>query len=148
MTPNQLPDERRGSQRGGPALSSSTGAAVLKIILAVILGYAAIAILVITTDTIWAATVPGFRSMVTPPTRYFSASLATDSFYSVLGGWICAFVAGEHRRMALVGLLVVAELLGVAATIAFWSTVPHWFGLALLILYPAFVWMGSQIPKR
>jgi hypothetical protein len=35
-----------------------------------------------------------------------------------------------------------------AATVFFWTTVLHWFGFCLLILYPPAVWLGSRLRTR
>lgn len=37
------------------------------------------------------------------------------------------------------------ELVGIAAQVGLWNTVPHWYGLSLLILYPAGVLLGAKL---
>ncbi len=116
-----------------------------RIIAAVFAGYIAIGVMVVLTDQVAARVIPGFASAATPPTSYFYSSLATDTIYSVLGGLLCAAIAREHARRATVWLMIFGEVAGIAAQIALWTTVPHWFGLALLVTYPPAIWSGSKL---
>jgi hypothetical protein len=116
-----------------------------RVIGAAIAGYVAIGILVVCTDQVYALLVPGFKSLPMPPTYYFALSLLTDFIYSILGGYLCAWIAGALARKATLGLIVGGEILGVVSVIVFWNSVPHWFGFGLLILYPPAVWLGSKV---
>jgi hypothetical protein len=121
---------------------------MIRTILAIVGGYAAIGILVVTTDQIFAALIPGFRQMATPPPYYFGISLLTDTIYTLAGGYLCALIAREHFRNATLGLMIFGELVGIASQIAFWNNVPHWYAIALLILFPPAVWIGSRLRSR
>jgi len=121
---------------------------VIRILFAVVAGYAAIGALIVITDQIFAALIPGFQSMIAPPLYYFVASLVTDWLYAMTGGYLCCAIAREGYRSATVGLMAVGELIGIAAQIVYWQTIPHWYGLALLVIYPLSVWMGSQLRWR
>jgi hypothetical protein len=112
---------------------------------AVITGYLTIGLLVLLTDQIAAWTIPGFLAMSMPPANYFYTSLVTDSFYALIGGYLCAKIAHERSWSATVALIVLGEAIGLVSQIALWSTVPHWFGFALLITYPIAVWLGSRL---
>ena len=116
-----------------------------RIIGAAIAGYVAIGILVVCTDRIFALLVPGFTSMPALPLYYFVTSLITDTLYSILGGYICAWIAGPMVRKAALGLIIGGEILGLISVIVFWQTVPHWFGFGLLVVYPPAVWLGSRL---
>jgi hypothetical protein len=83
-----------------------------------------------------------------PPVYYFQISLLTDAIYSILGGYLCAWIAGALARKATLGLIVGGEILGVVSVIVFWSSVPHWFGFGLLLVYPPAVWLGSRLRSR
>ena len=115
--------------------------------LAVIAGYAAIGILVTLTDLMFSLLVPGWKAMPRPPLYYFVTSLGTDLLYSVFGGYVCFVIARERAKAATLGLIIVGELIGLASQIALWKTVPHWFGIGLLILYPPAIWLGSRLHK-
>jgi len=116
-----------------------------RIVVAVAAGYAAIGVLVVITDQVFAAFIPGFKQMNLPPLYYFSASLVTDSFYSAMGGFLCALIARAQSRKATLALIVFGEIVGIVSQIAFWHIVPHWFGIALVVLYPPAVWTGSRL---
>jgi hypothetical protein len=115
---------------------------------AVLAAYVAIGILVVLTDQIFAATIPGFRTMTTPPLHYFAIVTLTDALYSIGGGYLCAAIARASVRRATLGLMVFGELMGVASTIAGWRVQPHWFAFALLVLFPLGVWSGSRLRSR
>lgn len=87
-------------------------------VLAVITGYVSIGVLVVLTDFVWAMAIPGFRSMAQPPGYHFSASLLTDSLYSLVGGFLCAVIAGNGARNATRGLIIFGEIVCLGVVIA------------------------------
>ena len=116
---------------------------------AVLVGYAAIGVLVVATDAVAAMIIPGLMSSgQTPPDSYLAVSLCTASLYTVLGGYLCAAIAKAGVKKAVLGLIVFGELMGVASVIAFWGRQPHWYGLSLLIVYPPLIWLGSRIRRN
>jgi len=117
-------------------------------VLAILGGYVAIGILVVMTDQVFAALIPGFRQMALPPLYYFGVSLFTNTFYTLAGGYLCALIAREHVRRATIGLMIGGEIVGIASQVAAWHSVPHWFGFALLILFPPAIWIGSTLQSR
>jgi hypothetical protein len=119
-----------------------------RIIAAVALGYIAMGLLVVVSDQLFAAVVPGTRFLTNPPLYYFIGSLVTDSLYAVVGGWLCAKTARASARTAAIALIVFGEVIGAASQIALWNTVPHWFGDGLLLLYPPAVWLGYVLQSR
>jgi len=121
---------------------------MLRLILSVLAGYIAIAVLVVVTDQIFAAATPGFAAAAQPPLFYFVVSLFTDTLYSVVGGYLCVTLARARARTATIALIALGELIGLVTQIALWNTVPHWFGFGLLILYPAGIWAGSRLRAR
>ncbi len=121
---------------------------MLRTVLAILGGYAAIGILVVATDQVYAALIPGFRQVSIPPSYYFGLSIITDAFYCVGGGYLCALIARENFHWATLGLMIGGEIVGAASQIAAWQTVPHWFAIALLILYPPAIWFGSKLRSR
>jgi hypothetical protein len=121
---------------------------MVRAILAAIAGYLGIGVLVVFTDQLFSVAIAGMNSMAAPPRSYFLISLVTDFFYSFLGGYLCAALAKHEARRATMILLVGGELIGVIAMFALWHTVPHWFALALLVLFPAAVSAGSHFRRR
>jgi hypothetical protein len=122
---------------------------MLRNILAVIAGYVATGLLIFGTDQLFAALIPGFKSMTTPPLHYFLISVVTDTLYSIIGGFVCSRIAHPPvRRNATLSLIVLGELVGLVSTVFLWKLVPHWFSFALLLLYPPAVWLGFKLQSR
>jgi hypothetical protein len=116
--------------------------------LGAIAGFFGIGVLVVFTDQILSVMSYGFNSTAAPTRSYYVIRVVTDSFYSFLGGYICAGIAKQSVRLATVILLVGGELIGIAAMIPLWRTVPHWFAIGLLVLFPACAGAGSQFYRR
>jgi hypothetical protein len=119
-----------------------------RIIAAVLAGYALSVALVALTDQILSRLIPGFDAMTMPPVDYFVISIVSNTLYAVAGGFLCAVIARENTRKALLYLMIFGEVLGVFSQIMFWNTIPHWFGLALLVIYPIGVWIGGNLAAR
>jgi hypothetical protein len=116
----------------------------VRTVIAVFGGFLGIGILVRFTDMMFAQHVQGWNPK-DPPLYYFAVSLGTDFVYSIIGGYLCALIAEEHRRTATLWLIALGEILGVIVQVVLWSVVPHWYGIGLLILYPLGVWIGSGL---
>ena len=118
---------------------------MLRTVSAAVAGYVLIGLLVVATDQVFAWSIPGFALMTVPPDRYFVISLITDSLYSLAGGYLCAVIARDRTRHAILWLIVLGEIIGLGAQVALWDTVPHWFGIGLLALYAPAVWLGGRM---
>jgi hypothetical protein len=121
------------------------GNEMIRIVGAVLAGYVAIGVLVVLTDQIFAVAVPGFRATIPPPLYYFVIVTITDALYSIAGGYLCAVIARAAVRKATLSLMIFGEIMGVASTILQWHAEPHWAAIALLVLYPIAVWIGSKL---
>jgi hypothetical protein len=122
---------------------------MLRSIGAVLAGYISIAILVVSTDFVIAGFKPGeYRPGQMPPAIYFVISLFTAPLYSVVGGYVCAWLARVCQNRHVLALIVFGEAMGVASAIAFRGQQPVWYGLALLVLYPPAVWLGGRLRVR
>ena len=118
---------------------------MVRIAAAVLAGYIAVGVLVVLTDLIFAAAIPGFRTMPTEPLYYFVIVTFTDALYSVVGGYLCAVIARDAVHKATLGLMIFGEIIGVVSVVLGWNIQPHWFALALLVLFPVAVWCGSRL---
>jgi hypothetical protein len=121
---------------------------MLRTIGSVLAGYISIGVLVALTDLAFTVAIPGFRSMATPPLYYFVIVLFTDTLYSIGGGYLCAATARASAHAATLGLMIFGEIVGVVSTVLAWRIQPHWFALALLVLFPFAVWIGSRLRAR
>jgi hypothetical protein len=114
----------------------------------VLTGYMSIGVLVVLTDMVVGKICPSnYVSGTTPPAFYFVVSLVAAPLYSVLGGWICARLSRKPWRDA-VALVIFGEIMGVASLAMTWNSQPHWYGLALLALYPPAVLLGAWLRMR
>jgi hypothetical protein len=118
---------------------------MVRIVAAVLGGYVGIGILVVLTDLVFAAVIPGFRAMTTLPTYYFVIVTFTDALYSIAGGYLCAYIARAAVSRATLGLMIFGEIAGIVSVVLGWHIQPHWFALALLVLFPPAVWFGSRL---
>ena len=112
---------------------------------AVLAGYLFTGMLVVITDQIFGLVIPGFKLMTMPPFYYFAISLFTDFVYSIAGGYVCAWIARERAWRATVALMVFGDAIGLASQIVLWTTVPHWYAVALLVLFPIGAWLGWKL---
>ncbi len=116
----------------------------MRTIIAVIGGFLGIAVLIRLTDMLFAGMTPGWNPK-DPPPYYFAVSLGTDFVYTIVGGYLCALIAEGNRRRATLWLILLGEALGVVVQAMLWGSVPHWYGIGLLILYPVGIWVGSRL---
>jgi hypothetical protein len=112
---------------------------------AALAGYLFIGVLVVITDRIFGLVIPGFKLMTMPPVYYFAISLITDFVYSMAGGYLCAWIARERARTAALALIIIGGLIGIASQVVLWKSVPHWFGVTLVVLFPIAVWLGWKL---
>jgi hypothetical protein len=116
---------------------------MLRTVLAALLGYAFIGLLIYGADQLYSRLIPGFDSMKVAPTWYFAAGMATDTLFTLVGGWLCAVIS-RGELQAKLGLIVLGEIMGVASTVYLWKTVPHYYSFYLLLMYPPAVWWGAK----
>lgn len=116
-----------------------------RMILAILTGYMLIGLLLTISDRIFATVLPGFGHLVTPPRLYLLISLGMDFVYSIVGGYVCSWIARERAWEATWCLIALGETIGVASQFLTWKTVPHWFGIGVLVLYPLAIWVGSRL---
>jgi hypothetical protein len=117
-----------------------------RITLAIVVGYVADAILIVATEYLFSRLVPGVEAA--PPLYYLVIDLITQCVYTVIGGYLCCIVAQPSRRAAMAGLMALGVLVGTASVVTSWKTEPHWYGIALLVVYPPCVWMGWKLRAR
>lgn len=116
---------------------------MLRTIAGVIVGYLVTGMLIFGTDRV-AGAMFGKDQNGMGPHWYLGVSILTGAIYALLGGFVCTMIARERPRSALIGLVVVGELVGLASTAAYWGKVPLWYSLGLLIVYPPSTWFGGR----
>jgi hypothetical protein len=116
-----------------------------RIILAVVVGYMANAILVAATEIILSLLVPNIAE---PPFYYFVVDLISQCLYTIVGGYLCCVIARPSQTIALAGLIGLGVLVGGVDLIASWKSEPNWYGIALLVVYAPCVWIGWRLKSR
>jgi|SRR5271165_804904 len=117
-----------------------------RVILAIVSGYTVDAILVAATEQLFSWLVPGMD--VSPPLYYFIVDLLTQCLYTVIGGYLCCVIARPSHRVAMFGLMALGVVVGTAFLVASWKAEPHWYGIALLVVYSPCVWIGWTLKAR
>jgi len=119
---------------------------MLRSIGAVVAGYISIGVLVVLTDTVLARLYPNdYVQGKAPPDSLLVVTMITATCYSVLGGRLTARLAARKPWGHVIGLIVLGEIMGVVSMVMFWTQQPHWYPLALLVLFPPAVWLGGRL---
>lgn len=110
-----------------------------RIFFAVVVAYLANALLIVGTEQLLAR---GFSA-----TRYFVSDVVTQSVIQVGCGYLCSSISNARPRPAIVGLIAIGFLVGGFSLAASWHADPHWYGIALLVVYAPCVWIGYRIER-
>ena len=114
-----------------------------RVILAVVAGYVANGILVAVTEYSL-----GARGVAATQSLYYFVDLTSQCLYTVVGGYLCCAIAGSSQRAAMAGLMGLGVLVGTVSLVSSWKAEPHWYGIALLAVYPPCVWIGWTLKGR
>lgn len=119
---------------------------MVRSIFAVLLGWAAVGVLVVATDTAMMKMYPDqYVHGQLPPDYLVWVSLLTSTLWSVLGGYVTARLAPRKVWHHILGLAIWGELMGVASAIATWGQVQTWYQIGLLVLWAPAVALGGWL---
>jgi len=122
----------------------------LKSIGAVVAGFAVVAVLSVATDAILESL--GILPPQTDPGAYMpwmlSLALLYRSLYTVVGGYVTAWLAPTNAQQHIYALMVLGGIGGVAGAISGWSLGNHWYPVTLAITGPLFVWLGGKLRTK
>lgn len=126
-------------------MNSSAGqekrsAKVGRIVLAVLVGYTVNALLIAGTESLLV--------MGVSHGEYFLTDVVIQCLVQVASGYLCSRIAGAHSRPATLGLIGLGLLVGIASVAASWQAEPHWYAIALLLVYSPCVWLGYRLEVR
>jgi peptidoglycan/LPS O-acetylase OafA/YrhL len=114
-------------------------------VFAIVAGYLVNGILVAVTEQFFSSIIPGANTA--PPVDYFALDLMSQCLYTVIGGYLCYLIAQASQRAAIVGLMGLGLLVGAVSLVGSWKTEPHWYGIALLVIYSPCVWIGWKLGR-
>lgn len=124
---------------------------MLRSVLSVIAGFAAMAVLVMAATIVSSRLMLGTRGrdemMKAKPTlKFIAVNLVFSAAFAVFGGFLTALIAGRaplSHAFALAGLMF---FMGIFSFVqAAWSSQPKWYGLTLLVLGPAGATLGGWL---
>ena len=128
------------------AASTAVFRIMVRSVLAVLLGWAAVGVLVVATDGVLNRMYPDqYVHGRMPPDHLVAISLATSTVWSVLGGYITAWVASRKRWRHIVGLVIWGELMGVVSAFATWGQIQSWYQIGLILLWVPAVVLGGWL---
>lgn len=119
----------------------------LKSIGAVLAGFISVAVLSVATDFVLESA--GILPPQSAPEKIVPwmllLALAYRSIYTILGGYITAWLAPGNKMNHVYALMVLGGIGGIAGAIGGWSLGNHWYPVALAVTGPVFVWIGGKL---
>ena len=114
--------------------SPTTSHPRLRIAGALIAGFATVAILSTGADTVLHAMNYYPNDGTAGPDTGLAVALAYRTLFTVLGGFICAWLAPSHPLRLATILGCIGFVPAIAGVIAMWGLGHHWYGIALALL--------------
>ena len=81
-------------------------------------------------------------------TKYFITDVVTQSVIQVGCGYLCSLISKRKALAAILGLISIGVLVGGFSLVASWHADPHWYAIALILVYPPCVWIGYRMERR
>lgn len=80
---------------------------------------------------------------------YFMADFVTQCLYEVIAGYLCCALAGlAVRKIAMFILIAAGWVVGLVSLGTSWNSEPHWYGIALLVVWAPCIWFGDRLRRR
>lgn len=121
----------------------------LKSIGAVFAGFLVVVILSVVTDTILEKT-----GIFPPPTNglfvtwMLLLALLYRSIYTVIGGFVTAWLAPGNPKKLVMILGIVGTIAGTLGVIAGWNLSAHWYPIALAVTAYPLTWLGGKLKTK
>lgn len=109
-------------------------------VVAVLMGYVLYGVIVAVVEWIF------LRQVTTPRAHVFDVVLHCAG--AVLGGLVCTGAAEEPRWVAVAWLTGIGLLFKAIFALNAWNTEPHWYCIALLLVYAPCVWIGWALARK
>lgn len=79
---------------------------------------------------------------------YLALALMYRTVYTVLGGFVTAWLAPQNPMKHVWVLAIIGQLGGIAGVFAGWELSAHWYPIALAVLAIPSVWFGGWLKTR
>jgi len=116
-----------------------------RILFAVVVAYLLNIILIVATDIAFLKLMPPVHSV--PRRSYLLTDLISQCLIQTLAGYVCCWIA-RGRPSALALLAAIGIVIGGFSLFHSWQNEPHWYGIALLAVYPPCLWLGWTLRSR
>lgn len=122
---------------------------ILKSIGAVVAGFLTVAVLSVGTDTVLEkAGILPVQSMGLFITWMLVMAFAYRAVYTVLGGYVTAWLAPSAPMKHVWVLAALGQLGGIAGVFAGWNLSQHWYPIAIALTAIPLVWLGGWLKTR
>ena len=101
--------------------------AMRSVVLPVVVAYLANALLIAGTEQLLVRVFSG--------AKYLVADVVAQSVIQVGCGYLCSRISNAMSRPAIVSLIAIGLLVGGFSLTASWHADPHWYGIALILVY-------------
>lgn len=118
---------------------------VLRSVASVLVSYAAVYLFFVLIDPVFYRMFPGqYSPGSVPPTSLLWICMATFAVASVLGGWLCVWIAPSRPGIHLLALIILGEFAWTVSAAGLWAAWPHWYFLVwMLAVWPGCLGMGA-----
>jgi hypothetical protein len=123
---------------------------MLKSIWAVVAGFLTVVVLSMGTDKVLEATgiFPPPSEMGLFVTWMLAFALLYRTIYTVLGGYVTAWLAPQNPMKHVWILAIFGQIGGIMGVVAGWNLSAHWYPIALAVLAIPSVWLGGWLRTR
>ena len=124
--------------------------ALLRSVLAIVVGFVLIGALSVGTDYLLIAAMPGAFDAAgrTTDARLLALILAYVGAYATFGCYVAARLAPSRPMRHALGLGVLGLAMNVAVSMATWGAHPRWFVVAGLATTMLWAWLGGRLRER
>jgi len=122
---------------------------MLKSIWAVVAGFLTVVVLSTVTDKVLEAT-----GIFPSPTEglfitwMLAIALLYRTIYTVLGGYVTAWLAPQNAMKHVWVLAIIGQIGGIMGVVAGWNLSQHWYPIAIAVLAIPSVWLGGWLRTR
>lgn len=81
-------------------------------------------------------------------TGYLAIALAYRTIYTILGGYVTAWLATTEPMKRVWALAIFGQIGGILGVVGGWNLSAHWYPIALAVLAIPSVWLGGWLRMR